>query len=102
MKDDLLTAFEFFRSYGDQGADIMQRWRAVQEFLNLLECDKSQVQFAYVQFKTAYRDVSILWVEAVLRTRDDFDRGMLNAVKAKAAEAIAEDAPPDPIMGRVK
>ncbi|EMD69364.1 hypothetical protein GGP41_004643 [Bipolaris sorokiniana] len=102
MKDDLLTAFEFFRSYGEQGADIMQRWRAVQEFLNLLECDKSQVQFAYVQFKSAYRDVSISWVEAVLRTRDDFDRGMLNAVKAKAAEPIAEDAPPDPIMGRVK
>ncbi|KNG50101.1 exocyst complex component sec6 [Stemphylium lycopersici] len=102
MKDDLLTAFEFFRSYGEQGADIMQRWRAVQEFLNLIECDKSQVQFAYVQFKTAYRDVTITWVEAVLRTRDDFDRAMLNAVKAKAAEPIAEDAPPDPIMGRVK
>ncbi|KAF1829989.1 exocyst complex component Sec6 [Decorospora gaudefroyi] len=102
MKDDLLTAFDFFRSYGEQGADIMQRWRAVQEFLKLLECDKSQVQFAYVEFKNAYRDVTISWVEAVLKTRDDFDRAMLNAVKAKAAEPVGEDAPLDPIMGRVK
>jgi hypothetical protein len=102
MKDDLLTAFEWFRTFGEQGADIMQRWRAVQEFLKLLECDKSQVQFAYVEFKTAYRDVTITWVEAVLKTRDDFDRSMLNAVKAKAAEPIGEESPPDPIMGRVK
>jgi exocyst complex component 3 len=41
-------------------------------------------------------------VEAVLRTRDDFERSMLNAVKAKAAETVADDAPDDPIMGRVK
>jgi exocyst complex component 3 len=102
MKDDLLTAFDFFRSYGDQGADIMQRWRAVQEFLKLLECDKSQVQFAYVEFKNAYRDLHITWVEAVLKTRDDYDRGMLNSVKAKAAEPVDEDALPDPIMGRIK
>jgi exocyst complex component 3 len=102
MKDDLLTAFEFFRAYGEQGADIMQRWRAVQEFLKLLECDKSQVQFVYTEFKNSYRDLHITWVEAVLKTRDDYDRGMLNSVKAKAAEPVDEDALPDPIMGRIK
>jgi exocyst complex component 3 len=102
MKDDLLTAFEFFRAYGDQGADIMQRWRAVQEFLKLLECDKSQVQYAYTEFKNSYRDLHITWVEAVLKTRDDYDRGMLNSVKARAAEPVGEDALPDAIMGRIK
>ena len=81
----------------------MGRWRAVEFFLRLLETDKSQVPFVYEEFKAAYREVHIGWVEAVLRSRDDFDRSMLNAVKAKAAEVTDDlDAPPDPIMGRVK
>jgi hypothetical protein len=104
MRDDLVTAFDFFRTYGDQGRDIMGRWRAVEFFLRLLETEKSQVSFVYEEFKMTYREVQIGWVEAVLRTRDDFDRAMLNAVKAKAAETSIEDldAPADPIMGRVK
>jgi exocyst complex component 3 len=104
MRDDLLTVFEFFKAYGDQGREILSRWRAVDYFLKLLESDKSQVPFVYEEFKVSYRDVHIGWVEAVLRTRDDFDRSMLNAVKAKAAETISDDAeaPADPIMGRVK
>jgi exocyst complex component 3 len=102
MKDDLMTAFEFFREYGQQGTEITQRWRAVEYFLKLVESDKSQVPFVYEEFKYSYKDVHISWVEAVLRTRDDFERSMLNAVKAKAAETVADDAPDDPIMGRVK
>lgn len=102
MKDDLITAFEFFREYGQQGTEITQRWRAVEYFLKLLESDKSHVSLAYEEFKYNYKEVHISWVEAVLRSRDDFERGMLNTVKAKAAETIADDAPDDPIMGRVK
>ncbi|OAL50269.1 exocyst complex component Sec6 [Pyrenochaeta sp. DS3sAY3a] len=102
MKDDLITAFEFFNTYGPQGQEIKQRWRAVEFFLKLLESDKSQVPFAFEDFKRNYRDVHISWVEAVIRARDDFDRNMLNAVKAKAADPIPEDVPDDPIMGRVK
>jgi exocyst complex component 3 len=103
LRDDLVTAFEFFRGYGDQGREIMQRWRAVEFFLRLLETDKTQVPFVYEEFKATYREVHISWVEAVLRSRDDFERGMLNAVKAKAAEMVDDlDAPADPIMGRVK
>ncbi|KAL5116217.1 SNARE-binding exocyst subunit S6 [Pleosporales sp. CAS-2024a] len=102
MKDDLITAFDFFREYGPQGAEILQRWRAVEYFLKLLESDKTQVPFAYEEFKYNYKEVHISWVEAVLRSRDDFERSMLNAVKAKAAETVADDAPDDPIMGRVR
>ena len=102
MKDDLISAFEFFSIYGAQGQEIKQRWRAVEFFLKLLESDKSQVPFAFEEFKRNYRDVHISWVEAVIRSRDDFDRSMLNAVKAKAADPIAADVPDDPIMGRVK
>jgi len=102
LKDDLLAAFEFFREYGQQGQEIMQRWRAIEYFLKLIESDKTQVQFAYEAFKGSYKEVHISWVEAVLRSRDDFERSMLNAVKAKAAETVGDDAPDDPIMGRVK
>lgn len=102
MKDDLITAFEFFREYGQQGQEITERWRAVEYFLKLLESDKSRVPLAYEEFKFNYKEVHISWIEAVLRSRDDFERSMLNAVKAKAAEPIADDAPDDPIMGRVK
>ena len=103
LRDDLLTAFEFFRQYGEQGYEITQRWRAVEFFLRLLETDKSQVPFVYEEFKQVYRDVHISWVEAVLRSRDDFDRSVLNAVKSKAAEFTEDlDGPPDPVMGRVK
>lgn len=102
MKDDLITAFEFFREYGQQGQEITERWRAVEYFLKLLESDKSRVPLAYEEFKYNYKEVHISWIEAVLRSRDDFERSMLNAVKAKAAETVADDAPDDPIMGRVK
>jgi hypothetical protein len=102
IRDDVIAAFEFFNSYPEQAEEIKQRWRVVQYFLKLLECDKTQVQFAFIEFKMAYKDVHISWVEAVLRSRDDFERSMLNAVKAKAAEPIAEDIPDDPIMGKVK
>ncbi|KAH3961237.1 exocyst complex component Sec6 [Parastagonospora nodorum] len=102
MKDDLITAFDFFREFGPQGAEILQRWRAVEYFLKLLESDKTQVPFAYEEFKYNYKDVHISWVEAVLRARDDFERGMLNAVKQKAAETVGDEAPDDPIMGRVR
>ncbi|KAF2847193.1 exocyst complex component Sec6 [Plenodomus tracheiphilus IPT5] len=102
IKDDLITAFEFFRSYGQQGLEITQRWRAVEYFLKLLESDKSQVQWVFVEFKRGYRDVGVGWVEAVLRSRDDFERSMLNAVKAKAAEMVGEEGGEDQIMGRVK
>ena len=86
----------------DSSAAVSQRWRAVEFFLKLLESDKTQVQFAFLEFKQNYRDVHISWVEAVLRSRDDFERSMLNAVKAKAAEPVPDDVMDDPVMGRVK
>jgi exocyst complex component 3 len=40
----------------------------------------------FAGFKSDYWDLQLSWVEAVLRSRDDFDRSMLNAVKARAAQ----------------
>ncbi|RSL95446.1 hypothetical protein CEP52_012041 [Fusarium oligoseptatum] len=49
----------------------------------------------------AYWDLNPSWVEAVLRTRDDFERGMATAVKNKAANITVERGA-ETIMSRVK
>ncbi|KAL2160184.1 hypothetical protein VTH06DRAFT_1840 [Thermothelomyces fergusii] len=88
MFDDLKTAFDFFNSLPNPAvaASIKETWRVTEPFLRLLEADKEAVPDAFAAFKTAYWDLQISWVEAVLRARDDFDRAMLNAVKARAAQ----------------
>ncbi|KAF2497369.1 exocyst complex component Sec6 [Lophium mytilinum] len=100
IKDDVVTAFEFFQAY-PSFADIKQKWRVMDGFVKLLEADKTQVVHVYADFKEHYWDVQIGWVEAVLRSRDDFERSMLNQVKSKAAEVYVERGD-DTIMGKVK
>ncbi|KAF2803491.1 exocyst complex component Sec6 [Mytilinidion resinicola] len=100
IKDDVVTAFEFFQAY-PSFPDIKQKWRVVDGFVKLIEADKTQVVHVYAEFKERYWDVQIGWVEAVLRSRDDFERSMLNQVKTKAAEVYVERGT-DTIMGKVK
>ncbi|KAL8937238.1 MAG: hypothetical protein Q9216_004530 [Gyalolechia sp. 2 TL-2023] len=115
FKDDVLTAFEFFGNLSASKADsgtvvhvefdaIKQKWRVVDKLVRLLEADKSStgvVAGVYEDFKREYWDLGIGWVEGVLRARDDFDRGMLAAVKARAGEVYVERGP-ETIMGKVK
>ena len=100
IRDDVLTAFKFFESY-DSYQDIKLKWRPVSKMVELLSAEKSQVAEVYAQFKMEFWDVQIGWVEAVLRSRDDFERSMLNAVKQKAAEVDVERGM-DTIMSKVK
>ncbi|CAI4211541.1 unnamed protein product [Parascedosporium putredinis] len=81
------TAFEYFDGLPnpDVADSIKQTWRVTEPFLGLLTCPKDEVPNAFESFKTAYWDLQIGWVEAVLRSRDDFERSMLNSVKARAA-----------------
>ncbi|KAK3314634.1 exocyst complex component Sec6-domain-containing protein [Apodospora peruviana] len=101
--DDLSTAFEFFSSLPnpDVGNAIKETWRATEPFLQLLSCDKESVPDVFEQFKTSYWDLQISWVEAVLRARDDFERAMLNGVKARAAQMDVVRGP-ETIMSKVK
>ncbi|KAK3941757.1 exocyst complex component sec6 [Diplogelasinospora grovesii] len=101
--DDLSTAFDFFNSLPnpDVGNAIKETWRVTEPFLQLLTADKEEVAGVFEQFKTNYWDLHISWVEAVLRSRDDFERSMLNAVKAKAAQMdVVRGA--ETIMSKVK
>lgn len=84
---DIATVFEFFNNYQneDVGELAKTKWRVVEFFIRLLETEKAQVPDVFAEFKMAYWDLQLSWVEAVLRSRDDFDRALLNAVKGRAA-----------------
>ncbi|KAL5414814.1 hypothetical protein PMIN04_008844 [Paraphaeosphaeria minitans] len=102
IKDDCFTAFEFFSRY-ECGREVKEKWRVIQMFVMLLSEDKAGIPIVYEQFKNGYPDLHIGWVEAVLRARDDFERSMVNAVKAKAAEMTVDPAQQyETIMSQVK
>ncbi|PYI02188.1 exocyst complex component Sec6 [Aspergillus sclerotiicarbonarius CBS 121057] len=92
FKDDVLTVFAFFQNYPDSFAGtIKQKWRLVDWLVRLLETEKGPTLVSvYESFKTEYWDLQLSWVEAVLRTRDDFERSMISSVKVKAAELSVE------------
>ncbi|MBE3109896.1 MAG: hypothetical protein IMZ46_05185 [Acidobacteria bacterium] len=100
---DVETAFEFFDALpSPELADgIKATWRVTEPFLELLTAPKEGVADAFEAFKGMYWDLQVGWVEAVLRCRDDFERGMLNAVKGRAARMEVVRGP-DTIMGKVK
>lgn len=101
--NDIATAFDYFSSLpnSDVGSSIKQTWRVTEPFLGLLSADKAAVPDEFAAFKAAYWDLQISWVEAVLRSRDDFERSMLNAVKARAAQVDVVRGP-ETIMAKVK
>lgn len=104
IRDDILTVFGFFTPFGPTFDLIKDKWRAVNAFENLLSADKQGggVVDAFARLKQQYWDVQIGWVEAVLRSRDDFDRAMLSAVKAKAAELSLERGAEATVMSKVR
>ncbi|KAK5159697.1 hypothetical protein LTR04_004834 [Oleoguttula sp. CCFEE 6159] len=101
IKDDVLTVFGFFERFENSFPEIKAKWRVVEGFVSLLEADKAAVPAVFERFRADYWDVQMAWVEAVVRARDDFDRGMLSAVKAKASEVYVERGV-ETIMSKVK
>ncbi|KAJ4424224.1 SNARE-binding exocyst subunit S6 [Gnomoniopsis sp. IMI 355080] len=101
--EDLSAAFEFFDSLEnpDAGDAIKSQWRVTENFLELLTQPKEVIPDVFENFKRGYWDLQLGWVEAVLRSRDDFERSMLNAVKSRAA-TITVDRGTETIMGRIK
>jgi exocyst complex component 3 len=101
--NDVSTAFEFFTNYPspDVGETIKQKWRVTEPFSELLLAEKAAIPEVFARFKTDYWDLQLSWVEAVLRSRDDFDRAMLNAVKSRAAQVDVVRGP-ETIMSKVK
>lgn len=103
FKDDVLTVFAFFENYPDSfEGTIKEKWRLVEWLVQLLDTDKGPALVeVYESFKIEYWDLQLSWVEAVLRTRDDFERSMITSIKAKAAELSVERGM-ETIMSRVR
>jgi exocyst complex component 3 len=86
FRDDIVTVFGFIDKC-IAGADIVkEKWRAVEGMVDLIEADKASLPDVYERFRQQYWDAGISWVEAVLKSRDDYDRAMLKAVKDRANE----------------
>ena len=100
--DDVRTAWAFFEKFPELDfAGIRGKWRATHHMVRLLEAEKAAVPATYEACKREFWDVQLSWVEAVLRARDDYERGMLSGVKAKAAEVYMERGA-ETIMSKVK
>lgn len=101
--EDLSAAFDFFDQLErpEVGEAIKETWRVSENFLELLTQPKEAIPDAFENFKRGYWDLQLGWVEAVLRSRDDFERSMLNSVKSRAAQ-ITVDRGTETIMGKVK
>jgi exocyst complex component 3 len=102
FRDDVIAAFEFFGKYPETfEVAIKPKWKPVDFTVRLLEADKASVPVIYEQFKSEFWDLQLSWVEGVLKTRDEWDRSMISAVKAKAAGVYVERGM-ETIMGKVK
>ncbi|KFY01781.1 hypothetical protein V490_00770 [Pseudogymnoascus sp. VKM F-3557] len=101
--EDVSTVFEFFTNFPspDVAEIIKAKWRVTEPFSQLLLADKASVPDVFEGFKTDYWDLQLSWVEAVLRSRDDFDRALLNSVKARAAQ-MEINRGQETIMSKVK
>lgn len=100
FRDDITVVFEFFQQFSTFDA-IRLEWRVVEGMVDLLVEAKVNIPDVYATFKERYWDVNMSWVEVVLKSRDDYERSMLNAVKARAATMEVVRGP-DTIMSKVK
>ena len=102
FRDDVVEAFDFFSKYPEAYQEtIKPKWKAVDFTVQLLASDKASVVGVYEQFKREFWDLQLSWVEGVLKTRDDWDRSMITAVKRAAANAYAERGM-ETIIGKAK
>ncbi|KAL8945630.1 MAG: hypothetical protein Q9222_007858 [Ikaeria aurantiellina] len=112
FKDDVLTAFDFFSTLNTNKpelniqvdfAAIKQKWRVVDKLVRLLEAEKGNVADVYEEWRREYWDLQLGWVEAVVRTRDDCDRGMLSSIRTRAAEMnVGGGRGGETVMSKVK
>lgn len=102
FRDDVLAAFDFFQKQSPEAFNesVKPSWKAINYTVQLLEGDKAAVPGIYEAFKRDFWDLQLSWVEAVIKTRDEWDRNMINAVK-RAAAGTYGDRGQETVMGKV-
>ncbi|KAF3911445.1 hypothetical protein ABW20_dc0104993 [Dactylellina cionopaga] len=101
VRADVLTGFTYFRDATSLDA-AKQTWPVIEFFIQLVCCPKESLWDTYVNFKTAYWDLSNDWVDLVLRCREDSNREMLGIIKGRMKEFEAVPIGESTIMGKVK
>lgn len=101
--DDVRTAFAFFEAYPEQidFTEVKNKWKVVHHMVRLLEADKASVGSCFAELRREFGDVQISWVEAVLRSRDDYERAMMNAVRQRVTEG-GDVRTGETVLGKVK
>ncbi|KAF8250145.1 exocyst complex component Sec6 [Wilcoxina mikolae CBS 423.85] len=82
IRADVAIGYGFYTEYMDRG-DVKAVWTVLEHFLALICSEKEQLIQKYDEFKTAYWDLPMGWVEAVLKAREDKTKDMVESVKAK-------------------
>ncbi|EPS39665.1 hypothetical protein H072_6545 [Dactylellina haptotyla CBS 200.50] len=101
VRADVMTGFSYFRDVTNLEA-AKQTWPVIEFFIQLVVSPKEGLWDTYVNFKTAYWDLSNDWVDMVLRCREDSNREMLGIIKGRMKEFEAVPIGAPTIMGKVK
>ena len=83
IRADVAIGYGFYTEYMDRGG-VKAVWTVLEHFLGLICTEKEQLAEKHEEFKLAYWDLPMNWVEAVLKCREDKSRDMIDSVKAKA------------------
>ncbi|KAF3914250.1 hypothetical protein AA313_de0205991 [Arthrobotrys entomopaga] len=101
VRADVMTGFTYFRDATSLEA-AKQCWPVIEFFIQLVISPKESLWETYVQFKTAYWDLSNDWVDLVIRCREDSNRDMMGIIKGRMKEFEAVPIGAPTIMGKIK
>lgn len=82
IRADVALAYRFFTEFIDSG-EVRSVWTVLEQFLAMISTEKDALPERYEDFKTAYWDLPLSWVEAVVKCREDKTRDMLEGVKSR-------------------
>lgn len=82
IRADVRQCFEFYTEYMDRN-ETKGVLHVIEYFLRLISTNKEGLPQVYEEFKNAYWDLPMSWVETVLKCREDKTRDMVEQVKNK-------------------
>ncbi|TGZ81197.1 exocyst complex component Sec6 [Ascodesmis nigricans] len=83
IRSDVRLLFEFFTEFMDRD-ETKGILHVLEYLLRLMSTSKEGLPQVYEEFKSAYWDLPMPWVEAVLKCREDKTRDMVDLVKSQA------------------
>ncbi|KAI9889710.1 MAG: SNARE-binding exocyst subunit S6 [Vezdaea aestivalis] len=101
LREDVVKVFEFFNTSIADPVAAKNTWKPVEPFTELLLREKAQLPDIYENLWQIAPDVKFTWVEAVIKSRDDWDRATLSAVRNRA-NSMPKEIPFETALSRLK